>query len=87
MGISVYNEKHSRSGGGLLRVLQSVARGHRESGGASVLQVGGVAGMCHEQHVNEQTAQALSEIQEMKAHPDRYPGYDNAREMIRDILS
>ncbi|MCI8776354.1 MAG: type II toxin-antitoxin system RelB/DinJ family antitoxin [Oscillospiraceae bacterium] len=35
---------------------------------------------------NEETLQAIDEVKYMKQNPDEYKGYENAEEMIKDLL-
>ncbi len=35
---------------------------------------------------NAQTLAALAELEEMKAHPEKYKGYDSVDEMFEDLL-
>lgn len=35
---------------------------------------------------NEELAEALKEVEEMKKNPDKYKGYSDVDEMMRDIL-
>ena len=35
---------------------------------------------------NEETLKALAEVEDMKKNPDNYKSYDNADDMMRDLL-
>ncbi len=35
---------------------------------------------------NADTIAAMEELEEMRAHPEKYKGYTNAKEMMEDIL-
>jgi DNA-damage-inducible protein J len=35
---------------------------------------------------NQETVKAMNEIKDMKENPDKYKGYENADEMMKDIL-
>ena len=35
---------------------------------------------------NEETLQAMAEVEDMKKNPDKYKSYDNAEDMMRDLL-
>ena len=40
----------------------------------------------NEEEPNAETLAALSEIRDMEARPQRYPGYTDAGEMMEEIL-
>lgn len=35
---------------------------------------------------NEETLQAMAEVEDMKKNPDNYKSYNNAEDMMRDLL-
>ncbi|WP_298481785.1 hypothetical protein [uncultured Ruminococcus sp.] len=41
---------------------------------------------CYADVPNEETLAAMEEVEEMKHHPEQYPGYTDVDEMMKDLL-
>ena len=41
---------------------------------------------CYAEVPSEETRAAMAEVEEMKKHPEQYPGYTDIDEMMRDLL-
>jgi len=46
-----------------------------------------VKGLPFDLRPSDETIEALNEVKEMKRHPERYTGYSNVHQMIKDVLA
>ena len=44
-------------------------------------------GMSEADFLNDETLEAMQEVQDMKLHPDKYKGYDDVDVMFKELLS
>lgn len=44
-------------------------------------------GMSETDFLNDETLEAMQEVEDMKLHPDKYKGYDDVDVMFKELLS